>query len=98
MTDAAAARAAPRRLRRVLEVLPGLAVWAAISAPIWATLIAPLWLGIFLVLFSVYWFWKSAQFAAGVLVGFWRLQQAQARDWAAAASGLPGYTRLRHLV
>jgi cellulose synthase/poly-beta-1,6-N-acetylglucosamine synthase-like glycosyltransferase len=98
MADAASGRPAPRFLRRVLEVLPGLAVWAAITAPVWAALAAPLWLGFFLVLFSAYWFWKSVQFAAGVVVGFWQLHQAQGRDWEAAASALPGYTRLRHLV
>src|SRR5919199_413289 len=75
--------------RRGLEVLPTAAVWALITAPAWGALVAPAALGGFLILFSIYWLWKSLCFAAGVLIGFWRLHCAQAHDWLAEARGLP---------
>src|ERR671937_383602 len=84
--------------RRVLEILPTATVWLIITGPIWGAIVAPAALGFFLVLFSVYWLWKSSSFAGGVIIGFWRMPQAQARDWLAAASRLSGFDDLRHLV
>jgi hypothetical protein len=84
--------------RRVLEVLPTATVWLLITAPAWGAIVAPAALGMFLVVFSVYWLWKSACFASGVLIGFWRLHCAQQRDWLAEATALPGFDDLRHLV
>ena len=93
----------PRRLRwltlqRLLEVLPTAGVWLIITAPVWAAIVAPVALGFGLVLFSIYWLWKSLMFASGVIIGFWRLHYAQKRDWLAAGADLPDYDRLHHLV
>ncbi|GAC1317156.1 MAG: hypothetical protein NVSMB2_10580 [Chloroflexota bacterium] len=84
--------------RRILEILPTATVWVIITAPVWAALIAPAALGFGMILFSVYWLWKSLGFASGVIIGFWRLQRAQARDWLGDSEKLPGAGRLRHLV
>src|SRR5947209_11269347 len=90
---------APRSLgRRTLEILPTATVWALITAPAWGAILAPVALGGFLVLFSIYWLWKSLCFASGVLIGFWRMHRAQQRDWLADASRLPGGADVRHLV
>ena len=84
--------------QRVLEILPTATVWLIITAPVWAALVAPAAFGFGMIVFSVYWLWKSLSFASGVLIGFWRLHKAQQRDWVAAARVLPGYDQLRHLV
>jgi cellulose synthase/poly-beta-1,6-N-acetylglucosamine synthase-like glycosyltransferase len=84
--------------RRSLEIAPPLLVWATITAPVWAALAAPSLLGFAMVAFSVYWLWKSAWFAAGVVVGYLRLKQAQLQDWEAEGRATPGYADLRHLV
>ena len=94
-----AARFIPQiRLARLLEIVPTATVWLIITAPVWAAIIAPAALGFGMILFSIYWLWKSSSFASGVLIGFWRLHKAQQRDWVAAARELPGYDQLRHLV
>src|SRR5229473_3035443 len=72
-------------LWRLLEILPTATVWLIITAPIWAAILAPAALGFGLILFSIYWLWKSLGFASGVLIGFWRLHRAQQRDWIAAS-------------
>ena len=91
---------APRtgRAKRALEIAPGLLVWLAITSPLWASILAPAALGSFLVLFSAYWLWKSANFALGVVVGYARLQRAQRCDWEARAAAMPEYDRVNHLV
>jgi hypothetical protein len=82
----------------VLEIVPAATVWLIITAPIWAAVLAPAALGFGLILFSVYWLWKSLNFASGVIIGFWRLHNAQRHDWLAAVNQLPGHDRLHHLV
>jgi hypothetical protein len=84
--------------RRVLEMLPTATVWLIITAPVWAALIAPATLGFGMLLFSIYWLWKSISFASGVMIGFWRLHRAQQRDWIADSVNLDGFDQLRHLV
>src|ERR1700687_5873130 len=91
--------APPRRwLPRLLEILPTATVWLIITAPVWAAVLFPAAFGFGMIVFSVYWLWKSVSFAAGVLIGFWRLHHAQQRDWLADSIHLPGYEALRHLV
>ena len=89
---------AQHRLHRALEILPTATVWLIITAPLWAAILAPAALGFGMVLFSIYWLWKSLSFASGVVIGFWRLQLAQKRDWIAESAHLAGYADLRHLV
>ncbi len=93
-------RIVPRRprLTRILEILPTATVWLIITAPVWGAIVAPAAYGFGMLVFSVYWLWKSLGFAAGVLIGFWRLHHAQQRDWIAAARTLPGYEQLHHLI
>jgi hypothetical protein len=90
--------AVPLALQRLLEILPTAGVWLLITAPVWAALIAPAALGFGMIVFSIYWLWKSIGFASGVLIGFWRLHRSQQRDWLAAAASLPNYDRVHHLV
>jgi cellulose synthase/poly-beta-1,6-N-acetylglucosamine synthase-like glycosyltransferase len=93
----------PRRLpgltlQRLLEVLPTAGVWLIITAPVWGAIVAPVALGFGLIIFSIYWLWKSLSFATGVVIGFWRLHHAQKRDWLADSASLPNYVDLQHLV
>jgi hypothetical protein len=83
---------------RALEIIPTATVWLIITAPVWGALLVPEALGFALVLFSIYWLWKSLQFAAGVAIGFWRLSRAQNHDWLADAAQLPGFDQVHHLV
>src|SRR5579859_7908701 len=69
--------------RRILEVVPPALAWVALTSPIWAAIVAPQLLGFFLVAFAAYWFWRSAEFAAGLLFGLRRMHLAQRRDWLA---------------
>ena len=84
--------------RRILEVLPPALAWVALTSPAWAAILAPELLGYFLIAFAAYWLWRSCEFTAGLLIGLARLELARRRDWATAASQLPGYGRVHHLV
>src|SRR4030095_12415623 len=83
--------------RRALEGAPPAVAWIGITSPAWAAILAPQVLGYFLVAFSAYWVWRSAEFTAGLLIGLRRMHLAQQRDWLAAGNRLPGFEQLHHL-
>jgi len=66
---------------RALEIIPTATVWLIITAPVWGALLVPELLGFALVLFSIYWLWKSLQFAAGVGIGTASCNHDWARDY-----------------
>src|SRR5947209_11933604 len=84
--------------RRLIEVIPPALVWLAVTAPAWAAIVAPWALGYFLIAFAAYWLWRTIEFAAGLLLGVWRVPRARRRHWQSEACRRPGYERLRHLV
>jgi hypothetical protein len=84
--------------RRILEVLPPVVAWIALTSPAWAAIVAPELLGYFLVAFSAYWLWRSCEFSVGLLIGLARLHGSQRRDWAASGREVSGYARMHHLV
>jgi hypothetical protein len=86
------------RLSRALEILPTATVWLIITAPVWGAILFPAAFGFGMVLFSIYWLWKSLSFASGVIIGFWRMHLAQKRDWIADSAQLAGHDQLRHIV
>src|SRR5919199_7017680 len=75
--------------RRVIEVIPPALVWLAVTAPAWAAVVAPWALGYFLIAFAAYWLWRTIEFAAGLLLGVWRVRVAGRRNWQAPAAGPP---------
>ncbi len=98
MADTAARVMHPVWLRRSLEIVVPLFVWGVITAPAWAAVVAPVALSFGIILFSLYWLWKSAVFAIGVVIGSVRMRRALARDWESDAAALPGEQRVQHVV
>jgi len=47
------------RLNRTLEILPTATVGLIITAPVWGAILFPAALGFGMVVFSIYWLWKS---------------------------------------
>ncbi len=84
--------------RRILEVLPPVLAWVALTSPGWAAIVAPEFLGYFLVAFSAYWLWRSCEFSAGLLIGLARLHGSARRNWAADGAAIPGYDRMHHVI
>jgi cellulose synthase/poly-beta-1,6-N-acetylglucosamine synthase-like glycosyltransferase len=80
--------AAPHRLVRFLEMLPGLATWITIILPIFLSIYAPLVVAYFIIAFDLFWLLKSFRMSFALLVGHRRLRIATAVDWVA---------RLEHL-
>ncbi len=92
-------------LKRVLEIVPGGLALFLISTLVWGYIFVPHELAIGLLLFDVYWLWKSWTIAFHVVKGVRLMRHSQAKDWraeydAAAARGVPvlGWDLVRHVV
>src|SRR4051812_2948753 len=76
----------------------GLATWGIVTLPLWGALVAPLTLAWLVLIFNAYWLLRSSMLGIGSVVSYMRLRRAERTDWLTAASALPGFDGLQHLV
>ncbi len=72
---------APYPIVRVLEVIPGLATWLTLFAPIILSIYAPIVVAVFIIAFDLFWLMKSIRMSSSLIAGYRRLQQAMRTDW-----------------
>jgi hypothetical protein len=99
------ARWLDRVSQRALEILPGAIALFLISSLIWGYLFVPSELAVALLIFDVYWLWKSWTIAFHVVKGMRLMRRAQATDWRAEyeallcrRGGLLPWDGIRHVV
>jgi len=71
----------PRAVMRVLEAVPGALALFLISTLIWGYVWFPVEIAVALLLFDVYWFWKSWTIAYHVLKGVRLMKRFRSTDW-----------------
>ena len=70
-----------RKVRRALEIAPGMAIWAIILFPVVGSLFVPHVVAYFLIAFYVYWLYRSVKLAVFGLSGYLRIRKAEETDW-----------------
>lgn len=83
---------------RLLELLPGLCTWLILTSLIWASFLEPLALAVAILAYDTYWLYRSTSLGIRVIVAYRRLRRTESFDWLAAASNLPEFERVHHLV
>ncbi len=86
------------RIDRFLEIFPGALSWLVITAPLWLGYLWPELIAFFILLFMVYWFYRSAVFAITSVLAWLRIQAHKEVDWLELAQQHPDYDRIKHLV
>jgi hypothetical protein len=71
----------PVRTQRGLEILPGLFSWFLILFPIWGSFIIPTFVAYYVIMFTVYWLYRSLTLAALSIVAHFRMKAAGKFDW-----------------
>lgn len=66
---------------RFLEIIPGLLAWLFILSPFIFAFIVPVWVAIFILIYCVYFLFKSVNIARHLISGFFRLQRNMRVDW-----------------
>ncbi len=86
------------RITRWLEAGSASVSFILISIPILGGLFFPEFAAYFIILFDVYWLYKSATLALNAVKGYLAIKAAVKVDWKNKAEALPGYDQLRHLI
>lgn len=87
-----------RQVHRFLEILPGTVSWTLILFPVWGSFWIPHYVAYFIILFDIFWFWKSGAFAISSLVSHVKMNASKNYDWLSDAKKLPDFKKVHHLV
>lgn len=88
----------PIKTRRSLEILPGFVSWMLILSPIWGSLFLPRVLAYFILLFDVYWFYKSFSLAIAAYFASVKIKKAEQENWLFKAKVLHNFKKVAHIV
>jgi len=88
----------PHKVQRFIEIAIGLTTWAIITLPLWLSPFHPAIVAYFILLFDIYFFYKSSTTAYYSLISLLKLVSHQKIDWQKKAKKVPGYKKLNHLI
>ncbi len=71
----------PVRTQRGLEILPGLVSWSLILFPIWGSFLMPKVVAYYVIIFTVYWLYRSLVMAALSVVAHFKIKAAERFSW-----------------
>ncbi len=87
-----------RQVHRFLEILPGSFSWTLILFPLWGSFWIPHYVAYYVILFIIFWFYKSAMLAFTSVVSHVKLNASLKYDWLSDAQKQPNFEKLHHLV
>ncbi len=73
----------PIKTRRALEIFPGLFSWTLILFPIWGSLLVPKLVAYYVIIFAVYWLYRSLIMATLAIAAHFKIKAASNFDWIA---------------
>jgi len=88
----------PVRTQRALEILPGFTSWSLILFPIWGSLIIPEIVAYYIILFDVYWLYRSISMAVLATIGHFKLQASMRYDWIGDIKQFPDWEKMHHVI
>jgi len=88
----------PVKTQRFLEILPGFVSWSLILFPFWGSFIIPEFVAYYVILFSVYWLYRSITLAVLALVAEYRIKAGTRYDWMADVEKLKNWRRVHHII
>ncbi len=88
----------PIKTHRFLEILPGLISWTVILAPVWGTFFFPVVMAYFIILFDVYWMYKSFSLVATAYIASRKIKQAESEDWLLKAKKFSDFSKVNHVL
>lgn len=88
----------PVKTRRLLELVPGTIAWILILSPVWGSLFFPTFLAYFILLFDVYWLYKSFLLVITLYVASNKIKEAEKQDWYQNAKKFPDADKVHHVL
>lgn len=87
-----------RRVQRFLEILPGFVSWNLILFPVWGGFVWPVGVAYFILLFDVFWLYKSVTIAFFALLSHLRIKASQKMNWFREVKVFPNWKKVQHLI
>lgn len=70
-----------RRVQRTLEMIPGILTWLTLIGMFLFSFLFPVWVSIFIILFDIYWIFRTIFIASYSVDGYGKLKNGKAIDW-----------------
>lgn len=87
-----------RLVHRFLEILPGTVSWTLILFPFWGSFIIPHYVSYYILVFIIFWFYKSAMMAFSAVMSHLKMRASEKYDWLKDAQKLPNFKKLHHII
>lgn len=87
-----------RQIQRFLEILPGFVSWNLILFPFWGGFIVPMAVAYFVLLFDVFWLYKSTTIAFFATLAHLRIKASQKMNWLGEVEFFPDWKKIQHFI
>ncbi len=87
-----------RQVHRFLEILPGTFSWTLILFPIWGAFWIPHYVAYYIILFDIFWFYKSGALALTAVLSHLKLRASEKYDWSGDAKKQKDFKNIHHLI
>ncbi len=86
-----------RIIYRFLEIIPGFMSWGVLILLIVLSKYRPLWVSVFIIVFVVFWFFRTIYFSLHLWTGYKQMAENEAADWMKKLKG-KDWERIYHLI
>jgi len=88
-----------RTIFRLFEILPGVLSWGILSLVVFLSWWQPLWVSIFIIAFTIFWFFRTIYFFFYLWSGYQKMKKNEAVDWLGKLNTIPKDWRgIYHLI
>lgn len=87
-----------RFIFRSFEILPGALSWAVLFMAIFLSFKKPLWVAIFIISFSIFWFFRSLYFSFHLWSGYKKMKINEKTDWIKKLLKNEDWENIYHLI
>lgn len=87
-----------RSFLRIVEILIGISTWLIITMPVWLSFWHPAVVAYFVLIFNVYWLYKSGLLGVNAIRSYLRLSVDLRVDWKRKAEKQKNWEKLYHVV
>jgi cellulose synthase/poly-beta-1,6-N-acetylglucosamine synthase-like glycosyltransferase len=87
-----------RKIHRALEIMPGVFSWSTIIFFFFGSFLIPFIIAYLVILFDIFWFYKSITFAITALLSYFRIKASEKMNWMGEVKGFPDWQKVQHVV
>lgn len=87
-----------KQVHRFLEILPGTFSWSLILLLLVGGFIIPFYVAHIVILFYVFWLYKSITIALFSVISYFRIKASQTMDWLGEVKFFPDWKKVHHVI